>query len=292
MWKGNITTLESDGFDWQDGKRLASLTKAKQQIQDKIDKSIAWYQSGRATKRTFGAAARYIAILLGLTAAALPTVSEMALKTATSTLAWWQRPGLATIIGVFAGGLLLLDRFAGGTSGWIRYTMAETTLKELRDELTFAWSLEAAQWTARPEPTVDEAKRALELLKGFGARLNQTIRTETELWKSEFQTALQQTDELVKAQPKKTEEAMLTVKLANPDRLAGKWFVSLNGGSEQEGAGDSKPMLIAPGSVIVRVRAIVKIGANGAQTEERIVEAGEMIPLGNNKTVSITLPTN
>ena len=290
--KGDIATLESSEFDWADDKRLASLEITMRQVRDKINKAIVWYQRGRATKRTIGAGARYLAIVLGLIAAAIPTVTQIALTSGSTVQDWWQNPGMATIVGLFAGGLLLVDRFAGGTSSWVRYTMAETALKELLDDLTFAWPLEAGKWADRSKPTVEETKQSLGVLKGFGDRLNQIIRNETELWKSEFQSALQQTDEWVKAQPKKSEEGLVTVKIANPDRLAGKWSVSLNGGPEHEGVGDTKVLHVAVGAVTVRVRAEIKTGPDGTQTKEYTVEAGEIIPAATNKTISITLPMN
>src|SRR6185503_19525550 len=107
---------------------------------------------------------------------------------------------------------------------------AETALKELRDELTFAYTIEEAQWAGQNEPTVEQTKHTLTTLQGFLTRANQIVRNETDQWKSEFQNALQQVDEYAKAQPKKAEEAVGTVKIANPDRLAGKWCVSFNDG--------------------------------------------------------------
>jgi ElaB/YqjD/DUF883 family membrane-anchored ribosome-binding protein len=289
MKKGNINTLQSDGFNWQDGKRLESLAAVYQEVRGKIDNSIIWYQKARNSKRTLGANARYLAILLGVAAAAMPTVTEMALKT-NETLSWWQRPGIATIIGILVGGLLMLDRFAGGTSGWIRYTMSETALKELRDDLAFGYALEEAQWAGQNEPSVEQAKHALSFLQGIGGKLNQIIRNETELWKTEFQSAIQQADEYAKTQPKKVEEAVGIVKITNPERLAGKWFVSFNDGPEQEGANDSKGFTVSPGAVIVHVRATIKANADGSQTREFKTEAADTLVAGTPKVIPITLP--
>ncbi|MDA1273198.1 MAG: DUF4231 domain-containing protein [Verrucomicrobia bacterium] len=193
----NIQTLEHIEFDWVDSKRAASLKALYAGILGKIDGSIKWYQTKRVLKRQLAWCFRVTAILLGAVAAALPTVAEMTRRTDD----WLVRPGMATIVGVAVGALLMLDKFIGASSAWIRYTMAETALKELRDEWILAYALEAAGWLGMAEASVEQAKHALSMLQGFLARGNQIVRDETTQWKAEFQSALQQIEEFAKTQP-------------------------------------------------------------------------------------------
>ena len=289
MSKEDIEALQPLRFSWKDGERRASLGAVYAALLAKIDDSLTWYGAARANKRKMGSFIRYTGILLGMLAAAFPTMTEIALKT-NPNLSWWQRPGLATILGIVVGGLFLLDRFAGGTSGWVRYTMAETSLKELRDELAFAFAMEQGQWAGSGEPSVEQTNHALVTLQGFLSRVNLIIRNETDQWKTEFQSALVQTDEYIKAQPKKVEEATGTVKLTNPDRLAGKWYVSFNEGPEQEAADDSKSFRLTPGSLMLRVRAVIKANADGSQKRECRLELGDTLTAGAPRVIPVTLP--
>jgi len=280
------TLLGHDQFDWADGKRAASLKCVCDQVLVKLDDAKDWYQTKRVKKRWFAWILRVSAILLGTVAAALPTVSEMT----RTTEGWLLRPGMATIVGLVVAALILLDKLVGASSGWIRYTMAETALKELRDELTLTYTFEIGVWAGQPEPTVEQTKHALTLLQGFLSRADQIVRDETNQWKAEFQSALQQTEELAKVQPKKIEEAVGTVRISNPDRLAGVWRVSINGGPEEIGSSDSKSFRLTPGPITVRVRADIKAGVGGTQTREYTTELSDLLVAGTPKEVRITLP--
>lgn len=282
----NIKTLDRGQFDWADGKRAASLKTVCEQLMGKLDDAKAWYQTKRVGKRRLAWITRISAVVLGTVAAALPTVSEMT----RTTDDWLLRPGTATIVGLVAAALLWLDKLIGASSGWIRYTMAETALKELLDELALTYTFETGLWAGQPDPTVEQTKHTLTVLQGFLARANQIVRDETNQWKAEFQSALQQTEELAKVQPKKVEEAVGTVKISNPDRLAGAWWISINGGPEEQGSSDSKSFRLTPGPITVRVKAGIKTGADGTQTRTYTTEASDMLVAGTPKEIRITLP--
>src|SRR3954470_3802340 len=174
----NIQTLEQAQFDWADGKRNTSLKAVYTAIQGKIDDSIHWYQTKRVLKRKLAWCFRVTAILLAAIATALPTVAEMT----RNTDRWFSHSGTATILGIIVGALLMLDKLIGASSSWIRYTMAETALKELQDELTLAYTLESAAWIGLPEPSVEQTKHALSALQGFLARASQIVHDETVQW--------------------------------------------------------------------------------------------------------------
>ena len=282
----NIKSLEHASFDWADGKRAASLKTLYEGILAKIDDSIQWYQTKRVLKRRLAWCFRVTAILLGAAATALPTAAEMT----RGTTDWLVRPGTATLLGIVVGALLMLDKFIGASSAWIRYTMAETSLKELRDDIALAYTLEAAGWVGMAEPSVEQSKHALSTLQGFLARANQIVRDETTQWKAEFQGALQQIEDSAKAPPRKVDEAVVIVKIANPDRLAGGWSLAIDGGPEEPVEGDSKSFRRTPGPINVRAKAAIKTGADGSQTKAFATETADVLVTGTPKTITITLP--
>lgn len=191
----NIKTLEHAQFDWSDGQRAGSLRAVYEEILGKFDNSIAWYQGKRGRNRKLAWILRVSAMVVGAVAAALPTLSEM---TRTPD-GWWLHPGMATILGILAGVLLWLDKFIGASSAWARFTMAETALKELCNELALAFTVETGSWANVKDPSLEQTQHALALLQGFLERADKIILDETNQWKAEFQSALQQTEELAKA---------------------------------------------------------------------------------------------
>lgn len=285
----NIKALLPPSFDWGDQKRSASLIAVYDGIVAKIDDCIHWYQTKRTFKRVLAWWFRILAVILATCATILPTLSEINGRDGLPE-DWYFRPGLATILGILAGFFIMLDRLIGASSAWIRYTMAETSLKELRDELFLAYSLEKSLWAPAPEPSLEQTKHALSSLQNFLTKANQVVRDETDQWKSEFQSALAQVEDYTKIQPKKVEESVVTIKIANPDRLAGAWSVSLNNGPDLPGASDSKTFRVTPGLVTIRLEALVKSGTNDASTKTFSTERGEVLKAAASTEVLITLP--
>ncbi|HEY5705069.1 MAG TPA: SLATT domain-containing protein [Terrimicrobiaceae bacterium] len=265
-------------FDWSDGKRLHSLSTLHDTVSSKINGTAEWYMRGKKWRRKFGRMARVAAMVLATLAAAQPTIAEMS----RSQDGLWARPGVATIFALVAAALLLLDRFFGASTGWVRYVTAGLALNDLRDELESAWRLECSTWANQPEPNIDQTKHALTLLHGFIARVNDVVRVETEAWKAEFQSALQQVEEYARAAPHRVEQAGLKVVVANFDQTEGSWMISLNGGTPETVTGPEKAYTLTPGQMQVAVEAKLK-GAEKKLRREEIVllKAGEIttIPL-------------
>ncbi|MHC4520128.1 MAG: SLATT domain-containing protein [Planctomycetota bacterium] len=228
----NIKTVGGAKFDWSDGKRAASIEATYKAILEKLDGSITWYQDKRVLKRQCAWGFRVSAVVLGTAAAAIPTLSEMTNGAGGPAV----RPGIATILGVVVGALLLLDRLIGASSAWIRFTMAETALKELRDELGLAFALEAGLWAGKNEPSVEQTRHAVATLQGFLVRVNQIIHDETDRWKAEFQSALQQVDELARAQTKRLAGAVETEKVTKPSETSTRKTARSTTGPKKRGS--------------------------------------------------------
>ncbi len=81
----------------------------------------------------------------------------------------WQARVLAGVgslglgaIGV-AAALVLLDRFFGSSTGWMRYSRTEMHLRQLHHELEMNWERERATWAGQ-EPSAEQVQQM------FGAR--------------------------------------------------------------------------------------------------------------------------
>jgi hypothetical protein len=275
----DLRPAEVAEFSWADGKRLDSLKKLRDVVADKIDMTAGWYMRGKKGRRIFGRSARVAAMVLATLAAAQPTIAEIY----RSQNQIWFRPGIATIFALTAAALLLLDRFFGASTGWVRYMTAGLALNDLRDEFENAWRLETATW-AEQEPTVDQTKHSVSLLYGFILRVNEIVRTETEAWKAEFQSALQQVEEYAKAAPRKVEQSGLKVVITNFDKVDGAWRISVNGGEWESVTSAEKTFSLTPGQTQLAVEATLRDPHKKVRREEIIVLKASEIA-----TVTLTL---
>src|SRR5262245_45419823 len=99
------------------------------------EESIAWYVGAKNTKRFFARAIRLLAITLGALAALLPTLGELYSSQGKSAIpAGWT----AVMAGVVAL-LLLIDKFFGFSTAWMRYITSELQLRQMLQEFQIEW---------------------------------------------------------------------------------------------------------------------------------------------------------
>jgi conflict system pore-forming effector with SLATT domain len=116
----DLQPAQAAEFSWAEGQRLSSLKKLRDIVANKIDITAGWYMRGKKGRRIFGRFARVGTMVLATLAAAQPTIAEMY----RSQDHFWVQPGITTIFALAAAALLLLDRFFGASTGWVRYMTA------------------------------------------------------------------------------------------------------------------------------------------------------------------------
>lgn len=134
-------------LDWSPGKETEAVAHVFQHVMAQAEAAINWYLKGKQRKRAGASNIRVLAIVLGTAAAFLPTVGEL-------LISQWGEIHIGTgwtvvLLGV-AGALLLMDRFYGFTSGWMRYIVAELQIRQIRDEFQLDLETERASWGGRP----------------------------------------------------------------------------------------------------------------------------------------------
>lgn len=283
----NIKTQKLPEFEWAEDKRKDSLQKLYQAVCAKLEDLIGWYEIKRKGKRILAWFLRFGAVLFGMIAAVLPTLAEI-FRTAEGG---WLRPGGATIAALIAGFLVLLDRLVGATSAWMRYMLADLALKELREEFSMTFDLEMSAFADGAVPSLEQTKHVYQTIQGILTRANQIVRDETAQWKTEFQSALQQTEEFAKVQPRQIKEAVATVRITNPERLAApdrQWKLSVNNGEVSIEKGVSKAIRLTPGPLILRFTAVIKSREN--TTREHMEEKSADLTSGSSTEITFTLP--
>lgn len=90
-----------------------------------------------------------------------------------------------------AGILVLLDRFWGCTSAWVRYVRAAQELSGALD--AFRIDLESHKlFSDRGEPDAEQAQAMIERCRAFLVQVRSIVRKETDAWAAEFQNVLAQ----------------------------------------------------------------------------------------------------
>ncbi|KKO18772.1 MAG: SLATT domain-containing protein [Candidatus Brocadia sp.] len=171
-------------LSWNSNEWDVSLKKLYEYVVRETRKAITWYDEKRRSKRVWGYSLRMSAIIVTGVSGVIPVLSQIFLTERLNPL--W-----ATIAIAVAAILIALDRFAGLTSGWVRYMITQMELDRLLETFCFDWEKNRLAYSGSVS-TPEQAKEALLLCKEFILKIREMVKNETQMWASEFQTALKE----------------------------------------------------------------------------------------------------
>jgi hypothetical protein len=266
--------------DWSDGAVLKSLVH--QHVLQQVNDAIDWYRDAKRFKKLFARCTRFLIIIGGAVAAALPTISEIwyaGSNPPRSIPAGWS----AIILGGGAA-LLLLDKFLGFSSGWVRFTSAQLKLRELVNEFNLTWESERASLRGK-EPNEEKLAQMLARCKSFLMQADAIVRDETQGWVQEFQETLKMLDETQTKRTAASEPGALNLTVMNGDRSIIRdnghstegWLLSIDDMDSKIYTGTSAgvPSLL-PGRHKVRVAGSLTEEVGG-QPVQRAVQAEKVV---------------
>ncbi len=267
-------------FEWGKDEAESSLNELFGHAFQLATDAINWYILAKNGKKKWARNIRFATILLGTAAALLPTLGEL-LSNDNGQTPLFKAGWTAVLLGV-AGALLLLDRFFGFSSGWMRYIVAELQLRQIAQEFQMDWEAARAGWQGQP-PTSDQVSQMLARCKTFIAQVNTIVREETNVWVREFQSAINNLDESIKAKPAITEPGAMNLTVTNGDKVDKEWTLVIDGGTPQgyRGTTAGKPNLV-PGKHQVKVEATIH---NQRVQAEKVIT----VPAGGTCDETLTL---
>ncbi len=255
--------LVADPFprlDWSAGARHESVEALVAFAVKSGDDTAQWYFRRRQTKRFWGFTLRTLAMVSIAAAGVLPIVSEMGRSSPWLAVP----PGVASILLVVSGVLVLLDRFAGYTSGWIRYIETGQAITARLETFRFDDQLLRLAWS-EGEPDAAQAEAHIKLCRAFVGDVQALVKAETEQWAHEFRDALAQIDQATQKEPTELEAGGVLVKVAEGPTLARGWTVRVDGGPPLAARGEAKALTgLRPGMHKLTVDEVVD-GAAGAR---------------------------
>jgi hypothetical protein len=236
MSQTNSTAVHDDLFhfkfpelNWGVDKNLIALQNLFEYLASLAEGTIQWYIWSKQKKKKWAILIRLLAIFAGAVAGLIPMLSEIITISGKTII----HPVWASIaLGVMAA-LVLLDRFFGYSSAWMRFIQAELQIRKLQQEFVLDWEISKAAWEGK-EPSSECVQNSLTKFKSFLSQINELILQETSVWIQEFQKTLSLMDEASKSRPAIVEAGAVNITVTNADLCKNGWILCIDGGNPQK----------------------------------------------------------
>ena len=182
--------LESVPFprlSWALEDRTKSLSALVGYATSEAERAIDWYYWKRRSMQQWGRGLRLGAVLATSLAGLTPLLSELLERNGHSLI----NPLWAALLLTVAGILVLMDRFWGCTSAWVRYTLAAQEISAALDAFRIQWESHKLLWDGL-QLDVEQAQATIDSCQAFLDRVRSIVRTETDTWATEFHKVLEQ----------------------------------------------------------------------------------------------------
>ena len=180
---------------WKPGEVKSSLHVIFHHASKNAAGAIDWYERKKNSKKAWARCLRVLAIIAVTIAGIIPILAQI-FEDSSLTIA----PAWASVALAIAAALVILDRFFGFSSAWMRYIAAELKLSQILKEFRIDWERERAAWEGR-EPDRDQVQVMLAKARAFITQVDEIVRKETDEWIRQFQNILKQIDKAAKKKP-------------------------------------------------------------------------------------------
>jgi hypothetical protein len=214
--KSNIKRVTLDcNLKWDTAPDEA-LTKIYEYVIGASDSTIYWYRARRRPKRQLGFGLRLGALLLTGGAGLVPITPIP--------------PVWSTVMIAVAGLCVSIDVFAGHTSGWVRYMLAEQKVERVKDAFLLEWN--ALRVANADVPGM------LDRAKTFLLTVGKIVDDETQEWAADFQNSLKEMEKARKAAAESERAGALEITVKNPKTVT-EWILEIDGSQRGRTSGRS-----------------------------------------------------
>lgn len=244
----------------------------------KAQTAMAWYESRQHRKKLGAHLTRTVAILLGASTAIVPSLIALLperVAWGSTTFASVRLNPVATILGVIAATMILLDKFYGYSSSWMRYVTTYQEIQANLEEFRINWRKQIVKLNSNVPPSDEQIGAMFDFLSAFLKSINESVRVETLAWATEFKGTLADIDRTVAEQkaaaamlPPAAPKGALTVAVGWWEKLDDRtWTLQLDNRTPETKVGQSSAAvpLLDPG--IYRVRVAGRMNGNVVAAE-------------------------
>jgi hypothetical protein len=165
------------GLSGKEDSLLSEIEAVFAYTQQAAQRQIEWYQEKKLPKRRAAWWLRAGAIVFTFVAGVIPVIAQLRPEV---------KPAWSTVALALAGLCHGFDRFAGCTTGWIRFIQAELELTQQFDAFRFDWAKDTLSLGGKT-PTIPQAQARVEKAQAFLIAIHKTVAGETAQWAAEFQ---------------------------------------------------------------------------------------------------------
>ena len=268
----------------------AALEEIYVALERKAQDAMRWYETRQRSKKRGARITRGGAILLG----AITTVIPSVIAFLPEKLSWWffedfsvvRLNPVATIFGVASATTILLDRFYGYSSSWMRYVTTYQEIQSNLDEFRINWRKQLLRLTSNRPPTDEQVLAVYDFFASFLRSVNDSVRNETQGWVTEFKGALTDVDRVVEGQRvsalarnRAVQGGGLNVTVLDYETLDGRrWTLQLDNREPEARVGQPSAAIpqLEPGSYRLRVGGLRQNKPVGAELVVS-VKAGQVL---------------
>lgn len=277
--KSNLLPGELKDLNWTTDQLGPALDSLRQYADTNASNAINWYFSKKEIWKRGAQIHRIAAILLVAYAGCLPILNRIfADNPPTSAILtiFGQLDTLwCAILVAIASTLLLIDRFFGFSSGWVRYVQTAQRISMEQESFRMSMERRRLEWCGETPP-LEDARETFALIESFNARIRQIVAEETNTWAVEFSKVVSEIDDKVKEAGEKLRRGGILLIIENGEQCEGEWNVHINNGITEKRTGNSIALLLSSGlhklvaqgtinSKSVRAEAVVQIRADEIQ---------------------------
>ncbi len=256
--KDDLTPDDFPTLNWEQGKYWQPLQELLKHAEEKAQAAITWYFTRKWWRRFFCRLFRLGAILLMAFAGLLPILNQIDnIGSGHIKDLFELHPMWATVAVALAGTFMLIDRFYGFTTGFVRYVLTAQQLTMALESFRLEVERRRLEW-ASPEPTKDEALALLALIQQFVRQVSQTVIDETKTWAAEFAEVLKQIDEQMRLAEKASRKGAVQLTVTNGELCEAGWTVTCGEYLKQEGRGKTAALQIPSGLHNLKVAGKIK----------------------------------
>jgi hypothetical protein len=190
--------------------------------------AIRWYMNERRGRSRLSKLVRIATLLFVVCGTLVPLLETTAAR------AKWPALDISSWGYVFftlAGGLVLLDKYFGLSSSWMRFLSAGLALQRELRRFQLDWASRIALLNGA-DPTLEETKQLLGVLQRFSESVEAEILKETNAWIAEFRSGLSEFEQLAKKGPDSAvrSDARLDAELRRGPAADGSGAIAISGG--------------------------------------------------------------
>jgi hypothetical protein len=183
----DLKPIPFPSLSWAPEDRTKSLAALVDYAASEAERAIDWYYWKRRRMQRWGRGLRLGAILASSAAGVTPLLAELLERNGSRAI----EPLWAALLLALAGILVLLDRFWGCTSAWVRYVLATQEITAVLDAFRMDWESHKLLLDGL-DVDVEHAQAMIDRCKAFLAHVRFVVRSETDNWATEFHSILEQ----------------------------------------------------------------------------------------------------